>query len=157
MQLEHSPTGVTVLNDAYNASPASVEAALRSFMHLPVEGRRIVVLGEMLELGGFADEEHAKLGHRAAELGVDAVVAVGDGARPVADGARAAGIEIVVEVATPRAALSAVVELAGPGDAVLVKASRAVGLEVVADALVSGAADPTEHEPRDSGWTPVPR
>jgi UDP-N-acetylmuramoyl-tripeptide--D-alanyl-D-alanine ligase len=141
MQLEHSPGGVTVLNDAYNASPATVEAALRSFAHLPVTGRRIAVLGEMRELGRFAGDEHRKLGRLAAELGVEALVTVGDGARPVATGARAAGIDEVVEVGTARDALSAVVRLAGPHDAVLVKASRAVGLEVVADALASGAAD----------------
>lgn len=155
MQLEHSPDGVTVLNDAYNASPASVEAALRSFAELPVRGRRIAVLGEMLELGPLADDEHAKMGRLAAELGVDAVVAVGAGARPVATGARAAGIGEAVEVTTPSAALSAVVALTSPGDAVLVKASRAVGLEVVADALVSGAADPVENGSRDGGSTAV--
>jgi UDP-N-acetylmuramoyl-tripeptide--D-alanyl-D-alanine ligase len=141
MHLEHSPGGVTVLNDAYNASPATVEAALRSFAHLPVTGRRIAVLGEMRELGRFAGDEHLKLGRLAAELGVDALVAVGDEAGPVATGARASGISDVVEVGTASGALSAVVRLAGPHDAVLVKASRAVGLEVVADALVSGAAD----------------
>lgn len=141
MQLEHSPAGVVVLNDAYNASPATVEAALRSFTHLPVRGRRIAVLGEMLELGSFAADEHRKLGTLAAHLGVDAVVTVGDGARPVAVGARGAGIDDVVEVADVRDALSAVAERVRPYDAVLVKGSRAVGLEVVADALVAGAAD----------------
>jgi UDP-N-acetylmuramoyl-tripeptide--D-alanyl-D-alanine ligase len=157
MQLEHSPGGVTVLNDAYNASPTTVEAALRSFTHLRVTGRRIAVLGEMLELGRFAADEHRKVGRLAAELGVDALIAVGDGARPVAAGARAAGIDDVVEVGTVRDALSAVVARTGQCDAVLVKGSRAVGLEVVADALVSGAADPadlvdrSEHRPPDAG------
>ncbi len=141
MQLEHSPAGVTVLNDAYNASPGTVEAALRSFSHLPVEGRRVAVLGEMRELGRFAEAEHERVGRLAGELAVDAVIAVGEGARPIATAARGAGIDVVVEAADARAALGAVVELAGPGDAVLVKASRAVGLEVVADALAAGAAD----------------
>jgi UDP-N-acetylmuramyl pentapeptide synthase len=146
-----------VLNDAYNASPTTVEAALRSFTHLRVTGRRIAVLGEMLELGRFAADEHRKVGRLAAELGVDALIAVGDGARPVAAGARAAGIDDVVEVGTVRDALTAVVARTGRRDAVLVKGSRAVGLEVVADALVSGAADPadlvdrSEHRPPDAG------
>lgn len=148
MQLEHSPAGVVVLNDAYNASPATVEAALRSFAHLPVIGRRVAVLGEMLELGSFAAREHDRLGGLAADLGVDALVAVGDGARPVAAGARRAGIEDVAEVGSVRDALSAVVERVRPYDAVLVKGSRAVGLEVVADALVSGAADRADRADR---------
>jgi UDP-N-acetylmuramoyl-tripeptide--D-alanyl-D-alanine ligase len=163
MQLEHSPGGVTVLNDAYNASPTTVEAALRSFTHLRVTGRRIAVLGEMLELGRFAADEHRKVGRLAAELGVDALIAVGDGARPVAAGARAAGIDDVVEVGTVRDALSAVVARTGQRDAVLVKGSRAVGLEVVADALVSGAADSSdlvdrsERQPPDAGSPAVCR
>ncbi|HEY7137171.1 MAG TPA: UDP-N-acetylmuramoyl-tripeptide--D-alanyl-D-alanine ligase [Acidimicrobiia bacterium] len=141
MELGHSPAGVTVLNDAYNASPTAVAAALRSFAHLPTGGRRVVVLGEMLELGEHGPGEHERLGELAGELRLDGVVAVGTAAAPIATGAREAGVAAVVEVATSADALSAVVGLVGPGDAVLVKASRAVGLEVVADALVAGAAD----------------
>lgn len=141
MELDRSPAGLTVLNDAYNASPTAVAAALRSFARLPGVRRRVVVLGEMLELGDCAPAEHETLGRLAHELGFDAVVAVGDGARDVATGARAAGIRDVVEARSVPDALEAVVALVGPADAVLVKASRAVGLEVVADALVAGAAD----------------
>jgi UDP-N-acetylmuramoyl-tripeptide--D-alanyl-D-alanine ligase len=141
MELGHSPAGLTVLNDAYNASPTAVAAALRSFAHLPAQGRHVVVLGEMLELGEHGPAEHERLGQLAGELQLDGVVAVGTAAAPIASGARAAGVDAVVDVATPADALSAVVGLVGPRDAVLVKASRAVGLEVVADALVAGAAD----------------
>jgi UDP-N-acetylmuramoyl-tripeptide--D-alanyl-D-alanine ligase len=141
MQLDRSPAGLTVLNDAYNASPTAVAAALRSFARLPGVRRRAAVLGEMLELGDCAPAEHETVGRLAGELGFDAVVAVGHGARDVATGARAAGVREVVEVPSAAGALEAIAALVGPEDAVLVKASRAVGLEVVADALVAGAAD----------------
>ena len=137
MQLHRSPTGMTVVNDAYNASPSSVAAALESFAHLERDGRRIFVFGEMLELGEHSEEEHARVGALAAATGVDVIVAVGPGTRPTADVVRGRGI-ITVEVPDAPAALEALRGLLRPGDAVLVKASRAVGLEVVAHALVSG-------------------
>ncbi|MGZ8764273.1 MAG: UDP-N-acetylmuramoyl-tripeptide--D-alanyl-D-alanine ligase [Acidimicrobiia bacterium] len=137
MQLHRSPDGVIVLNDAYNASPTSVAAALESFAHLAPDGRRIFVFGEMLELGDQSATEHAHVGALAAETGVDVLVTVGSGARPAADAARERGLT-VVDAPDAAAALGAVREAARPGDAVLVKASRAMGLEVLADALVSG-------------------
>jgi UDP-N-acetylmuramoyl-tripeptide--D-alanyl-D-alanine ligase len=137
MQLHRSPEGVTVLNDAYNASPTSVAAALESFAHLAPAGRRIFVFGEMLELGDQAVVEHRRVGELAADTGVDVLVMVGAGARPAAQAARERGLT-VVDAPDASAALDAVRGLARPGDAVLVKASRAIGLEVVADALVAG-------------------
>jgi UDP-N-acetylmuramoyl-tripeptide--D-alanyl-D-alanine ligase len=137
MQLQRSPDGVIVLNDAYNASPTSVAAALDSFAHLAPNGRRIFVFGEMLELGEQSEEEHARIGALAAETGVDVLVTVGPGTGPAADAARARGLA-VVGAADAAAALEAVRGSAGTGDAVLVKASRSVGLDVVADALIAG-------------------
>ncbi|MBV8952452.1 MAG: UDP-N-acetylmuramoyl-tripeptide--D-alanyl-D-alanine ligase, partial [Actinobacteria bacterium] len=151
MQLERSPGGLIVLNDAYNASPGTMEAALRSFAYLPVAGRRIAVLGEMRELGAYSTDEHRKLGRLVADVGLDALVAVGDAGREIAGAARAARVDDVVEAANTADALAAVVALAGPADAVLVKGSRAVGLEVLADALVAGAADVTHEVPHDRG------
>ena len=140
MQLGHSPDGMIVLNDAYNASPTSVAAALDSFAHLAPNGRRIFVFGEMLELGEQSGEEHARVGALAADRGVDVLVSVGPGTRPAADVARERGLT-VVDATDAAAALAAVRGSAGPGDAVLVKASRSVGLDVVADALVAGEVD----------------
>jgi UDP-N-acetylmuramoyl-tripeptide--D-alanyl-D-alanine ligase len=137
MQLHRSADGVTVVNDAYNASPSSVAAALESFAHLAPTGRRILVLGEMLELGDHRETEHARAGTLAAARGVDVLVAVGAGARPAATAARTRGVT-AVEVPDSAAALATLRALVRPGDAVLVKASRAIGLEVVADALVAG-------------------
>jgi UDP-N-acetylmuramoyl-tripeptide--D-alanyl-D-alanine ligase len=134
MELGRSTSGITVLNDAYNANPASMEAALRALAHLPVEGRRIAVLGEMRELGAHAPAAHRAIGAMVAELHIDLLVAVGEGGAQIANAAH--GVDTLL-VADAAAALDAAMERARPGDAVLVKASRAVGLEVVAEKLLA--------------------
>jgi UDP-N-acetylmuramoyl-tripeptide--D-alanyl-D-alanine ligase len=144
MELTRSPDGVTVLNDAYNSSPTSAAAALRALVALPVPGRHVAVLGEMRELGDHAEAEHATLGRIATELGIDTVVAVGAVSGAIRSGAIGSGASAptrVVEVADAGAALGALETLVGPGDAVLVKASRAVGLERVAEVLSGGTTD----------------
>jgi UDP-N-acetylmuramoyl-tripeptide--D-alanyl-D-alanine ligase len=93
----------------------------------------------MLELGEHADAEHERIGRLAGESGIDVVIAVGAGGRPMAMGARAAGVDQIVEVGDADGAVVAVREQARAGDAVLVKASRAVGLERVAEALTEAA------------------
>jgi UDP-N-acetylmuramoyl-tripeptide--D-alanyl-D-alanine ligase len=137
MEIVRTSRGVTLINDSYNSSPTSAAAAVRSLARLPVEGRRIAVLGEMLELGRHADEEHAALGALAAASGIDLLIAVGAPASALAAGARevrGAGIEVRA-VADAEGATAALHEELRPGDGVLVKASRAVGLERVADDL----------------------
>jgi UDP-N-acetylmuramoyl-tripeptide--D-alanyl-D-alanine ligase len=94
------------------------------------------VLGEMLELGDDATAEHRAIGALAGESGIDVVIAVG--APSVADGARGSGSELLVVVGVD-GATAALREILRPGDAVLVKASRAVGLERVADELMERA------------------
>ncbi len=136
MELLRTPDGVTVLNDAYNSSPTSAAAALRALAHLPVDGRRVAVLGEMRELGEHSASEHAALGALASELGIDILVAVGGSA----DALRSQFRGESTTVADADAALGAVAERVRPGDAVLVKASRAVGLERVAETLTRGIA-----------------
>lgn len=140
MELETSPGGIVVLNDAYNASPSSMQAALRSLGALPATGRRVAVLGDMLELGPHEESEHAALGSLAAEVGVDLLVAVGRASAVTAAHAERAGI-VVLAVGDVDAANAVVAAHVRPGDAVLVKASRAVGLEAVADALTRGEHD----------------
>jgi len=149
MELVRTASGVVVINDAYNSSPTSAAAAVRSLAHLPVAGRRVAVLGPMLELGSHAAEEHEALGALAAATGIDVLVAVGDGAEQLAEGARASTVRrgtrggsgvSVVTVPDAAAATGYLVGEVRCGDAVLVKASRAVGLEAVADALVRGAS-----------------
>jgi len=137
MELLEAPGGIVVLNDAYNASPSSMQASLRAFGALPVTGRRIAVLGDMLELGECGEAEHARVGELAAAVGVDLLVTVGTLSRGAVVAAGEAGIEALAATDRDdaRAILAATLR---PGDAVLVKASRAVGLEVIAGALARG-------------------
>jgi UDP-N-acetylmuramoyl-tripeptide--D-alanyl-D-alanine ligase len=134
MELVHTPGGLILLNDAYNANPASMAAALAALRALDGGGSRWAVLGQMAELGAVSESEHRRVGRLAADAGVTGVVVVGAGADALAEGAREAGVE-VMEAAGPEAAVAALAGRLRPGDAVLVKASRVVGLEQVAGAL----------------------
>jgi UDP-N-acetylmuramoyl-tripeptide--D-alanyl-D-alanine ligase len=120
MELRRTAAGAVVLNDAYNANPTSMEAALRSLAALPAR-RRVAVLGVMAELGADGPAQHRRIADRARELGIEVIaVATRDyGTEPVAD------IDAAVD------ALGSL----GEGDAVLVKGSRVAGLERVAGAL----------------------
>ena len=122
---EESPLtgGGLLINDSYNANPTSMRAALE---HLAEhDGRKVAILGEMAELGPAAPEYHREVGELASDLGVDVVLGVGELAR-------AYGGEWVEDAAK---AAERAPQLVQPGDVVLVKGSRAVGLEVVAQAL----------------------
>jgi UDP-N-acetylmuramoyl-tripeptide--D-alanyl-D-alanine ligase len=140
MELTRRADGVLVLNDAYNANPDSTRAAIEALAHLAGNGRRgIAVLGYMAELGDIEAQSHEEAGRLAAQAGVAMVVAVGAGAAPVLDGARAAGGWRGEAIAVPDPP-SAVAELKNrlrPGDVVLVKASKAAGLWEVADGLLA--------------------
>jgi UDP-N-acetylmuramoyl-tripeptide--D-alanyl-D-alanine ligase len=117
------PGGGLLINDSYNANPASMRAALE---HLAEhEGRKVAVLGDMAELGPTGPEYHREVGELVRSLGIDEVLAVGELARDY-------GGEHAADAAE---AAEKVTKLVRPGDVVLVKGSRAVGLEVVADAL----------------------
>ena len=140
MELTTRPDGVTVLNDAYNANPDSMRAALESLVAVAGDGRRTwAVVGEMLELGESADAEHEAVGRLATALGVDRLVVVGPGARPAHAGAALAPSwpGRSVTVADVDAATALLLDEVRPGDVVLVKASRAAGLERIALALVA--------------------
>ncbi len=128
---------VTVIDDSYNASPAAMHAALELLRG--VGTRRIAVLGDMRELGWLADAAHEDVG-RAAARSADALVTVGELARTIAGAARDAGLRDVLETEDAAGALVAVRRLLRRGDTVLVKGSRAIGLEAVADALVRAEA-----------------
>ena len=88
MELAETADGVVVLNDAYNANPASMDAALRALAQLGVDGRRIAVLGDMRELGTHSASAHEAVGRLAGELGIDVVIGVGAGGAEIADAAR---------------------------------------------------------------------
>jgi UDP-N-acetylmuramoyl-tripeptide--D-alanyl-D-alanine ligase len=140
MQLEVSPDGITVLNDAYNASPSSMHAALRSLAALEPRGRRVAVLGDMLELGHEAADAHAALGPLAHDAGVHLLVAVGPHSAAAADEAARKGVAVLTARDRDEAR-GVVLRHVRPGDAVLVKASRAVGLESIAEAILRGERD----------------
>jgi UDP-N-acetylmuramoyl-tripeptide--D-alanyl-D-alanine ligase len=118
--------GVTVVNDCYNANPMSMRAALDHLADTPAE-RRLAILGTMAELGPESRRFHREIGEHAAELGIDVLVTVGEDALAFGEGF---GGETHA-VATPEEAGALLEELAQPGDRVLVKGSRAVGLERV--------------------------
>jgi UDP-N-acetylmuramoyl-tripeptide--D-alanyl-D-alanine ligase len=129
--------GVTVINDAYNANPTSMEAALKAARWIARESRLCAVLGTMRELGDISLAEHERVGELAARLRVDRVVAVGAEARPIADAALREGVE-PDQVAAYEDPAEALVDVKGwvrEGDVVLFKGSRAVGLEKLAEAM----------------------
>jgi len=129
--------GVTLLDDCYNSSPEALEAAVVALALVPGR-RRVVVLGDMLELGPAAEALHRDRG-RALAGRVDAVVGVGPLAKAIVEGAREAGLLAgsLHHFDTATDAVAALPGLVRPGDAVLVKASRGVRLEAVVDALVA--------------------
>jgi len=130
--------GVRVLNDAYNANADSTLAALQTLCDLPLQGRRVAVLGDMNELGAHAEAAHREVGQRAAELGIGQLFAVGKMASVTAGAARQAGLARVIEFTDVEAAMKAVKSFLKAGDVVLFKASRGCQLERVADTLKLG-------------------
>ncbi|MBR6729224.1 MAG: UDP-N-acetylmuramoyl-tripeptide--D-alanyl-D-alanine ligase [Clostridia bacterium] len=120
---------LTIINDCYNAAPASVEAALQVLSMQ--EGRKIAVLGDMKELGEFASSAHKKIGTQAAAFHIDALFTLGENGALIAQGAKEAGMTedsvfSFLEIETLQEALSAFIQ---KGDVILVKASRAMALE----------------------------
>ena len=128
-------SGVRVLDDAYNANADSMLAALQVLQELPCKGRRVAVLGDMAELGAHSEAAHAEVGRRAAELGVGQLFAIGKMAPVMAQAARAAGLNRVIELADVESAVAALKSFLKTGDVVLLKASRATRLERIAAAL----------------------
>lgn len=135
-RLHELPGDIRVLDDSYNSNPEALAYALETLAAM--EGRRRwAVLGDMLELGPAAADYHREAGALAARLGIEPVLAVGELARELAAGARDAGAETVWLPDATRAAAAAAERLE-PGDAVLVKGSRGIGLEVVVQRLADG-------------------
>jgi UDP-N-acetylmuramoyl-tripeptide--D-alanyl-D-alanine ligase len=151
MEVTELPNGVTIINDAYNANPESMRAALKALVAMGNRERRTwAVVGEMRELGDISIEEHDAIGRLAVRLDVSKLVAVGEGARPVHLGAAHEGSwgEESTWVPDVDTAIALLREEVQPGDIVLVKASRSIGLEVVAAALIAdGSTSDTGSAP----------
>jgi UDP-N-acetylmuramoyl-tripeptide--D-alanyl-D-alanine ligase len=131
-------SGVVVINDAYNANPTSMRAAIETLETMKAQGRRVAVLGDMGELGNLSEIAHLEIGEHVAAHGIDVLVVVGRRARRIGEGARAAGMspEMVRPCATPEEAVEVLDDILEPGDVVLVKASRSMRLETVVEGLV---------------------
>ena len=147
MEVTERADGLVLVNDAYNANPDSMRAALEALVAIgagdPARPRRTVaVLGEMRELGEEHEAAHRAVGAAAAELGVDVVVVVTPAARGIAEGAAAGAGEVIVTAGREEAA-NWVRQNAGPEDVVLVKASRGVALELVAEAILTSSTEET--------------
>lgn len=138
MEVTRRADGVTVINDAYNANPESMSSALAALRSITRGGRAFAVLGHMAELGKNAEEWHEEIGALAARTGVAGLVVVGDEAAPMLAGAKSEPNwrGELIHVPDGRAAMSVLVPRLRPDDVVLVKASRAVGLEQMALALL---------------------
>jgi UDP-N-acetylmuramoyl-tripeptide--D-alanyl-D-alanine ligase len=145
MEVHQRADGVTVINDAYNANPESVRAAIDALVHLAQGGRGFAVLGHMAELGASSRASHEEIGAYAARVsgssgsGLAGLIAVGEEAAPLLAGARLVPSWPGEALAVPdgAAALDVLANRLKPGDVVLVKASRAAQLEGVAAELLS--------------------
>ena len=134
--------GVQFIDDSYNANPDSMKAALRTLVELDADGKRIAVLGEMLELGKESERGHREVGECAAELGVDQLIAIGETGAIMARAAEKGGLVKSVAVKSTSEAAEMLADIATPGDLVLVKGSRSARTERVLEEF--GRRQPAE-------------
>jgi UDP-N-acetylmuramoyl-tripeptide--D-alanyl-D-alanine ligase len=131
--------GVQILNDAYNANPASMQAAIETLCSLETPGRRIAVLGDMRELGDSSDRFHGEIGQFIAkhQLHLHHLFCIGEKANLIAESARKAGFpsDRVTSFANATTACPSILDQFRPGDLVLLKGSRAMRLETIAQAI----------------------
>jgi UDP-N-acetylmuramyl pentapeptide synthase len=138
MEVTERADGVTIVNDAYNANPESMRAALAALSDMTAGGRRgFAVLGQMTELGAAAEGFHEEIGALAARAGVAGLIVVGEAAGAILAGTKSvpSWSGELLHVADPPAAARALEQRLAGGDVVLVKASHSVGLQAVALAL----------------------
>jgi UDP-N-acetylmuramyl pentapeptide synthase len=126
--------GVHFLDDSYNANPDSMKAALRTLMELDADGKRIAVLGRMLELGAESERGHREVGEVAATLGIDHLISVANDT--IALAAEQAGLENSAIAQDASDAAEMLNEIVEPGDLVLIKGSRSSRTELVLDEFV---------------------
>ena len=132
LRVRELPGGVTLLDDTYNANPASMHAALDLLAELP--GRRLALLGDMRELGDETEAAHEQIGRRAAAV-LDSLITVGELAGRMSAAAAAAGLERTSHLDGKAGAAAALIDQLEPGDVVLIKGSHALALETVVEEL----------------------
>jgi len=137
MEMFTTVDGVTILNDAYNANPASMRAALHTLQDIAGSSRKIAVLGDMLELGKLTEVSHFEIGEMVQALGIDLLVAIGEKSKRIVEGALGKGIDPkkVFSCTNTEEATEILSSRIKPGDVILVKASRGMQLEKVVNAL----------------------
>ncbi|MDF2569465.1 MAG: murF [Sporomusa sp.] len=135
MRLEIKKYGeYTVINDVYNASPLSMAAALNTLADIG-NGRKIAILGDMLELGDAAIDAHCRIGRQAAEQGVEVVLTVGELSKHIASAARECGVKVTQSFSRHKEAIEALRDLLKPGDYILLKGSRGMKMETMLEAF----------------------
>jgi len=144
MEVLTTPSGLTILNDAYNAAPDSMKAALETLKEVSGQARHggqvrsVAILGDMLELGALTAVSHLQVGSMAADAGVDLLITIGEKAQLIAEGASKAGVdsEKIRSFGEITEGSDELFKLVSPGDVILVKASRAMKFENVVKVLV---------------------
>ncbi|MBA2304073.1 MAG: UDP-N-acetylmuramoyl-tripeptide--D-alanyl-D-alanine ligase, partial [Acidobacteria bacterium] len=137
-ELLRLPGGVTLIDDSYNSSPTALKHSLEVVAAATGSARKVAVLGEMLELGEYGSLLHGECGQAAKDAGLDCLFVVGGAAAgELADAARKAGMPAgsIVFTSNREEALTELLKRVRPGDLVLVKGSRGIGLDVVVDRL----------------------
>src|SRR5437588_736331 len=127
--------GVQFLDDSYNANPDSMKSAMRSLVDLETDGKRIAVLGEMRELGKETERGHEEVGEAAAAFGIDQLIGIGEMGATIARAAEKAGLENSSIVGSTLEAADLLIDIATPGDLVLIKGSRLARTEDVIEAF----------------------
>jgi UDP-N-acetylmuramoyl-tripeptide--D-alanyl-D-alanine ligase len=127
--------GVQFLDDSYNANPDSMKAALQTLVELDIDGKKIAVLGEMRELGTETERGHEEVGEAAAAFGIDHLIGIGEMGAIIARAAEKAGLEKSSVVGSTSEAAERLLEIAAPGDLILIKGSRLARTEDVIEAF----------------------
>jgi UDP-N-acetylmuramoyl-tripeptide--D-alanyl-D-alanine ligase len=149
MRMDRQDMGnITFINDAYNANPQSMTAALNEYGEMKVHGRKIFICGDMLELGSHAERLHKEIGVKVAQSGVDVLLTVGKLSRYVAESASAQGMaeENIMCYDSLDEMLASVVYCLKEGDTILIKGSRQIGLEGVLERVESYFSEATRLE-----------
>lgn len=140
MNILHRGSGITILDDTYNANPQSMRAAV-SVLADSQSSCKVAILGDMLELGPFAPALHAGVGEYLGEAGIDCLVAVGELAEHIAQGARESGVPLVIQCQDREEAKTVLSQVVRPDCTVLVKASRGMKLEEITAKLLELTAE----------------
>jgi UDP-N-acetylmuramoyl-tripeptide--D-alanyl-D-alanine ligase len=144
MRMEVVPLkgGEILINDAYNANPSSMELALETLVEAKGKGKAIAVLGDMLELGNFAEEAHQRIGQKVSELSIDFLLAMGEKAPVVIESAIRHGFpkEKTRIVENHSEAISLLRQMIEKGDWILIKGSRGMVMEKIVEGLAGGRA-----------------